>query len=354
MGNPTNCVSLQVAVCFRMLLSVLELSPILQGGRASDAFTSSVELARHAERLGFHRFWVAEHHNIPGVASSATAVLIGHIAGKTSRIRVGSGGVMLPNHAPLVIAEQFGTLESLYPGRIDLGLGRAPGGDPATARALRRGSGNGPDTFPQDVQELLSYFEPGRAGQLVRAVPGDGLRVPIYLLGSSDFSARLAARLGLPFAFASHFAPDSLELALEIYRRKFQPSSWLQESHVIVGMNVVAADTDGAASRLFTSMQQQFLNLVRGVPGELQPPQDEIHHRMSPMEARQVRRMLRFSAVGSPETVRRKLEEVISTTGADEIMATSQIFDHEDRLRSIAILGEVGGSLARLESCRGF
>jgi len=332
--------------------SVLDLSPIVQGGTAAEAFANTLELARHAERLGFHRFWLAEHHNFPGVASAATAVLIAHVAAGTSRIRVGSGGIMLPNHAPLVIAEQFGTLESLFPGRIDLGLGRAPGGDPAATRALRRNSGTGPDTFSEDVAELRSYFQPPRPGQSLRAVPGAGLRVPLYLLGSSDFSARLAARLGLPFAFASHFAPDSLTLALDLYRRGFQPSEEFQKPHTIVVVNVVAAETDAAALRLFTSLQQQFLGLLRGLPQELQAPREDLGQLMSPAEARQVRRMTHYGAIGSAGTVRRRLEEIIDETRADEIMVTAQIHGRGERLRSFEILAQVrevlaGGSLSR-------
>src|SRR3954468_11969063 len=279
-------------------LSVLDLSPILQGGDAALALRNTLDLARHAERWGYRRFWLAEHHNMPGVASAATAVVIGHVAGGTSTIRVGAGGIMLPNHAPLVIAEQFGTLESLYPGRIDLGLGRAPGGDQATARALRRNLGSGGDTFPRDLAELLSYFRKAEPGQAVRAVPGEGLEVPVWLLGSSDFSARLAARLGLPFAFASHFAPDYLLGALALYRRHFTPSEWLSEPHAMVGVNVFAADTDAEARRQFTSVQQAFLNLVRGRPREIPPPVATMDGLWSGPERFHVERMTRCSAVG--------------------------------------------------------
>src|SRR3954471_3582397 len=257
-------------------ISVLDLAPIREGATAADAFRNSLDLARHAERWGYRRFWLAEHHNIPGIASAATAVVIGHVAGGTSRIRVGAGGVMLPNHAPLVIAEQFGTLASLYPGRIDLGLGRAPGGDRQTTHALRRNLDGTEDDFPRDVAELQSYFRPARPGQAVRAIPGEGLDVPIWLLGSSDFSARLAAELGLPFAFASHFAPDYLLPALELYRENFKPSERLAEPYAMVGVNVIAGDTDAQARRLFTSLQQQFLNMVRGKPGQLPPPVDDM------------------------------------------------------------------------------
>src|SRR3954453_1511754 len=251
---------------------VLDLSPICQGGSPGQSFRNTLDLAQHAERWGYHRYWLAEHHNIPGVASAATSVVIGYVAGGTSRIRVGAGGIMLPNHAPLVIAEQFGTLESLYPGRIDLGLGRAPGGDAATARALRRFLGSSGDTFPADVRELMGYLAPASPTALIRAVPGAGLTVPLYLLGSSDFSARLAAESGLPFSFASHFAPDYLHEALALYRRHFEPSEHLERPRVMVAANVFAADADAEARRLFTSAQQQFLNLVRGTPGQLPPP----------------------------------------------------------------------------------
>jgi luciferase family oxidoreductase group 1 len=336
-----------------ILHSALDLAPITQGSDAAQAFRNTLDLAQHAEEWGYHRYWLAEHHNIAGIASAATAVVIGHVAGGTSRIRVGSGGIMLPNHAPLVIAEQFGTLESLYPGRIDLGLGRAPGGDQTTARALRRGLGSSGDTFPQDVAELQSYFAPAVAGQPLRAIPGVGLNVPIYLLGSSDFSARLAAELGLPFGFASHFAPDYLHAALEIYRRDFQPSAQLAQPHVIVCANVIAADTDAEAARLFTSLQQAFLGIISGARSELLPPVSTMEGRWNAMEEAYVRRMLRCSAVGSPETVRSELEALIDATGADEIIATAQVFDHRARLRSFEITAgvfdEINASRATLQ-----
>ncbi len=324
--------------------SILDLAPIREGGTAAEALGNSLDLARHAERWGYRRYWVAEHHNIPGVASSATAVVIGHIAAGTDHIRVGSGGIMLPNHAPLVIAEQFGTLESLYPGRIDLGLGRAPGGDQRTAMALRRYL-KGADTFPQDLEELRGYFRkaeagPGR-GQVVRAVPGEGLDVPIWLLGSSDFGARLAAELGLPFAFASHFAPDYLLTALSIYRENFRPSESLDRPYAMVGVNALAADTDAEAVRLFTSLQQAFLNLIRGMPGPIKPPVESMEGRWSAAERAQVGRMTRVSVVGSPETVRRGLEAVIEATDADELMLAGHVHDHDARLRSFEILAEV-------------
>ncbi len=334
-------------------LSVLDLAPIREGGTVADAFRNALDLARHAERWGYKRYWVAEHHNIPGIASAATAVVIGHIAGGTSRIRVGSGGIMLPNHAPLVIAEQFGTLESLYPGRIDLGLGRAPGGDQRTAQALRRKLGSSGDSFPQDLLELQSYFRPAAPGQAVRAIPGEGLDLPIWLLGSSDFSAQLAAALGLPFAFASHFAPDYLYAALDLYRRDFQPSATLAEPYAMVGVNVIAADTDAEARRLFTSLQQLFVKLVRGTPRQLPPPVVSMDGRWSPAERAHVERMTRVSVVGSPGAVREGLETILTETGADEVIATAQIFDHAARLRSFEILSRVHGILAGSEADSG-
>lgn len=317
--------------------SVLDLSPIRQGGTAADSFRATLDLARHVEQWGYHRFWLAEHHNIPGVASAATAVLIGHVAGGTSTIRVGAGGIMLPNHAPLVIAEQFGTLELLYPGRIDLGLGRAPGGDMPTARALRRDLQFGGDDFPDQVRELQGYFRHGGPGTGVHAIPGEGLDVPLYLLGSSDFSARLAAALGLPFAFASHFAPDYLLAALDLYRSHFQPSSMLDRPYVMVGVNLVAAETDAEAAILFTSIQQMFLNLIRGAPGRLPPPIESMDERWNAAERATVDRMTRVSLVGSSDTIRRQLETLLKATNADEFIAASQIFDHAARLRSFEI-----------------
>src|SRR5437763_14638858 len=296
-------------------LSLLDLSPIIEGGDAALAFRNTGDLAQHAERWGYHRYWLAEHHNLPGIASAATSVVIGHVAGKTKTIRVGAGGIMLPNHAPLVIAEQFGTLESLFPGRIDLGLGRAPGSDERTARALRRNLGSSGDTFPQDVLELQSYF--AGTDTRVQAVPGAGLNIPLYLLGSSDFSARLAAELGLPFAFASHFAPDYLEVALHLYRRDFQPSAQLAKPYVVIGAGVFAADTDAEARRLFTSAQLQFLSLVRGRPGKLPPPVDSIDDLSSPPEPAAVEPRTRYAAVGSPETIRRRFQEFLDQTNAD-------------------------------------
>jgi luciferase family oxidoreductase group 1 len=326
--------------------SVLDLSPVVQGSSPADALRNTLDLARHAERWGYRRYWLAEHHNMPGIASAATAVVIGHVAAGTKTIRVGSGGVMLPNHSPLVIAEQFGTLESLFPGRIDLGLGRAPGTDSRTTLALRRDAGHSVDTFPQDVAELQGYFAPVREGQAVRAVPGAGLNVPIWLLGSSLFSAQLAADLGLPFAFASHFAPDYLMIALEAYRGGFKPSATLASPYAMVGVNVFAADTDQESRRLMTSVQQQWINLRRGTPGLLQPPVDSMDGRWSPEEKAGVDRALAISAVGSPETVRRGLSTIVELTRADELIIASHIYDHRARVRSFEIAAGVRDTLA--------
>jgi luciferase family oxidoreductase group 1 len=321
--------------------SVLDLAPVRAGGTITEAFRNTLDLARHAEMWGYRRFWLAEHHNMTGIASAATSVLIGYVAGGTASIRVGSGGVMLPNHAPLVIAEQFGTLESLYPDRIDLGLGRAPGTDQRTMRALRRHLVSDEDDFPQALAELQSYFAPAGPGQAVRAVPGAGLRVPIWLLGSSLYSAQLAAALGLPFAFASHFAPDQMMRALEVYRNSFRPSEALKEPYAMLCVNVFAADTDAEAERLFTSLQQQFLNLRRGTPGPVPPPVETMEGRWAEFERAGVERALAFSVVGSPVAVRRGLEAFIGATRANELMVTAQIFDHAARLRSFEIVAEV-------------
>ena len=325
--------------------SVLDLAPIPQGSDAAEALRNTRDLAQHAERLGYKRFWLAEHHNMTGIASAATAVVIGHVAGGTSTIRVGSGGIMLPNHAPLIIAEQFGTLASLYPGRIDLGLGRAPGTDQLTSRALRRHLGS-VDDFPRDVLELQSYFRPASPGQLVRAVPGAGLDVPIWLLGSSLFSAELAAGLGLPFAFASHFAPQLLLPAVEMYRAHFRGSKDLEHPYVMLAVNVLAADTDPAAKRLFTSMQQQFLNLRRGTAGPLPPPVDSMDSVCSAAELAGLQQVLSRSFVGSKETVRRGMKRFIQELLPDEIMVTGHIFDHAARVRSFEIAAQVREELA--------
>ncbi|SDR73965.1 LLM class flavin-dependent oxidoreductase [Opitutus sp. GAS368] len=325
--------------------SVLDLSNIVQGGTVAGALDRSRELARHAEALGYRRFWLAEHHNMPGIASAATAVVIAHVAAGTSTIRVGSGGIMLPNHAPLVIAEQFGTLAALFPGRIDLGLGRAPGTDQPTARALRRGGSDVSDSFPRDVTELQSYFQPAVPGQVVQAVPGAGLDVPIWLLGSSLFGAQLAAVLGLPFAFASHFAPDYLEQALTLYRQGFQPSATLAQPYAMAAIGVVAADTDAAATRLFTSLQQSFVLLRRGTPGLLPPPVDRMDGRWTPTERAGVEHAFREAVVGSPATVKRGLESFLQRTGVDELMVTAAIHDHTARLRSFELVAQVRDSL---------
>ncbi len=326
-------------------LSVLDLAPIVEGGDAAQALRHSLDLARHAEAWGYRRYWVAEHHNLDGVASSATAVLVGHLAAGTRTIRVGSGGVMLPNHAPLVIAEQFGTLATLFPGRIDLGLGRAPGTDRPTMRALRRhlAGGDEEEGFPRDVQELIAYLGDGVPGQTVRAIPGMGTKVPVWLLGSSLYSAQLAAYLGLPFAFASHFAPDMLLQALEIYRATYRPSTEWPKPHAMVGVNVVAADTDLEAARLFTSIQQRFLGMQRGQRGPLPRPiaPEAMEAMWSPAEKAGVERMLAASATGSPETVRRQLQALISRTQADELIVAGAVHDHAARLRSYELLSSL-------------
>jgi luciferase family oxidoreductase group 1 len=318
-------------------ISILDLAPVAEGSGPADALRHSLDLAQHAERWGYTRFWLAEHHNMAGIASAATSVVIGYVAGGTRTIRVGAGGIMLPNHAPLVIAEQFGTLEALYPGRIDLGLGRAPGTDQLTSRALRRDHTSA-DTFPQDVLELQAYFEPLQPGQRVQAVPGAGLRVPLWILGSSLFGAQLAGMLGLPFAFASHFAPDALMQALQVYRSTFQPSRQLERPHAMVGVNVIAADTDEEARYLFTSLQQRFTDMVRGTRGLLKPPIPSIESYWSAQEKVQASRMLACSFVGSPETVRGALAHFAQETGADELIVASAIYDHAARLRSYELL----------------
>ncbi len=322
-------------------LSVLDLSPVSEGSTAGEALRNSIDLAIHAERAGYRRYWMAEHHNMVGIASAATAVALAHAAEATSTIRIGAGGVMLPNHAPLVIAEQFGTLAALHPGRIDLGVGRAPGSDQITARALRRTlAGADVDSFPQDVLELIAYFEPAQAGQMVRATPGDGLRVPVWILGSSLYGAQLAAALGLPYAFASHFAPDAMVQALDIYRARFRPSQYSDKPHAMLGLSVIAADTDAEATRLFTSQQQAFARLRSGRPGKLPPPVDDIDAAITPMERANVDHALSCAVVGGPDTVRRGLQAFSARTGADELMVTAQIFDHSARLRSFRLTAQ--------------
>ncbi|WP_028227230.1 LLM class flavin-dependent oxidoreductase [Paraburkholderia ferrariae] len=323
--------------------SVLDLSPIPAGSHAGTALRNTLDLAQHAEQWGYHRYWLAEHHNMTGIASAATSVVIGYVAGGTRTIRVGSGGIMLPNHSPLVIAEQFGTLESLYPGRIDLGLGRAPGTDQTTARALRRDLQSSADAFPDDVAELQRYFAAPAEGQRVRAVPGAGLNVPLYILGSSLFGAQMAAAMGLPFAFASHFAPDQLLTALRLYRSQFRPSATLAKPHAIVGVNVFAAGTDDEARWLFTSLQQQFLNLRRGTSGPLPAPMTALD--ANEFELAGVAHSLGCSVVGSRETVRAGLASVIEQTGADELIVTAQIHDHAARLKSFEMTAEAREAL---------
>ena len=319
--------------------SVLDLSPIVEGGDARRALLETTELAKAAERMGYTRFWLAEHHNMPGIASAATAVLIGHVAGGTSSIRVGAGGIMLPNHAPLQVAEQFGTLGALYPGRIDLGLGRAPGTDQAATRALRRYY-QGAEEFPADVVELLRYFEPAQEGQAVQAVPGAGIEVETWILGSSLFGAQLAAALGLPYAFASHFAPAALDDAVAVYRRTFKPSARLDKPHVMLALNVVAADTDAEARRLFTTQQQAFVNLRRGRPGLVPPPlasAEAMDAYCTPAERAGVDAALACAVVGSPDTVRTGLRAFVERYQPDELMLTANVFDHASRLKSFEL-----------------
>ncbi|MEQ1951378.1 LLM class flavin-dependent oxidoreductase [Mesorhizobium sp. CN2-181] len=328
-------------------LSVLDLSPVPEGSGVSQSLANTLDLARHAEALGYKRYWLAEHHNMPGIASAATAVVIGHVAAGTRKIRVGAGGIMLPNHAPLIIAEQFGTLSALFPGRIDLGLGRAPGTDMATARALRRNLEAGVDGFPNDVVELIAYFRPAQPNQHVRAVPGEGEDVKVWILGSSTYGAQLAAILGLPYAFASHFAPAEMEHAIDIYRSRFQPSEDCPAPRLMLGLNVVAADTDAEAKLLFSSLQQAFVNLRSGRPGKLPPPVEGYADDLDPMAKTMLAQALSCAIVGGPETVRRGLEAFIRRTGADELMVTAQIFDHQARKRSFEILAGAHGEMAK-------
>ena len=325
-------------------LSVLDLSPIVNGGDARRALLETTDLAKAAERLGYTRFWLAEHHNMPGIASAATAVALAHVAANTRTIRVGSGGVMLPNHAPLVVAEQFGTLEALHPGRIDLGLGRAPGTDGETARALRRYF-EAADQFPRDVLELQAFLAEPVEGQRVTAWPGAGSKVPIWLLGSSLFSAELAAQLGLPFAFASHFAPELLLPALRTYREGFRPSPQLERPYAMAAFNVFAADTDAEAQRLSTSMQQAFAAVVTGKPGRLKPPVDDIAAVLDARQIAAVESRLTYAAIGGRETVRAKLAEFIALTGVEEVMVTGMIHDLDARIRSLEITAEAAAGV---------
>lgn len=327
-------------------LSVLDLSPVPEGGDVAQSLANTLDLARHTERLGYRRYWLAEHHNMPGIASAATAVVIGHVAAGTSAIRVGAGGIMLPNHAPLMVAEAFGTLAALHPGRIDLGLGRAPGTDQITAHALRRSmNASSVDSFPNDVVELMHYFKPVEPGQRVQAVPGAGLDVPVWILGSSLYGAQLAAMLGLPYAFASHFAPAELERAVAIYRERFEPSEHLKEPYVMLGVNVTAADTDEEARFLFSSTQQAFVNLRSGRPGKLPPPVEGFHETLGDAEKAILAHTLSCAIVGSRETVRGGLAAFVGRTGADELMVTAQVFDHARRVRSYEILAEAAAEL---------
>jgi len=328
-------------------LSVLDLAPIVAGGDAAQALNNSRDLARHAERLGYRRFWLAEHHNMPGIASAATAVAIAHVAAGTSTIRVGAGGVMLPNHAPLIIAEQFGTLTSLYPDRIDLALGRAPGTDQLTARALRRNLNANMDDYPRDVMELIHYFQSAEPGQLVRAIPGAGTKVPVWILGSSTYGAQLAAALGLPYAFASHFAPAELDTAIAIYRANYRPSEENPKPYVMVGASVIAAATDEEARRLFSSQQQAFVNLRTGNPGPLPPPVDRFEENLDPRARFILDQGLSCAMVGSPATVRHGLKEFAERTRADEIIATANIYDHAARVQSFEIAAAAARELEK-------
>lgn len=326
-------------------LSILDLCPVIEGATPRDALRNSLDVIQHAERWGFQRYWVAEHHNMRGIASSATAVVIGHLAGGTSTIRVGAGGIMLPNHAPLVIAEQFGTLASLYPDRIDLGLGRAPGTDQVTANALRRTLNGSVDDFPRDVQELQHYLGEPQAGQQVLAVPGAGTHVPLWILGSSLYGASLAAMLGLPYAFASHFAPAYMDAAIDLYRERFEPSAQLDKPHIMLGFNVCAAETDAEANLLRTSALQSFARLRRGTPGQMPPPLANFEQSLSAGEQQMLADIMRCSAVGSAATVREQMQSFIASTGADELMLVSSIYDHGKRLRSLEIAAEIGATL---------
>ncbi len=326
-------------------LSVLDLSPITEGSDAGQALRNSLDLARHVEALGYRRFWMAEHHNLPGIASAATAVALAHVAGGTSTIRIGAGGIMLPNHAPLLIAEQFGTLAALHPGRVELGLGRAPGSDQVTARAVRRALLGGAENFPQDVVELMAYFQPAEPGQAVQAVPGAGLEVPIWILGSSLYGAQVAAYLGLPFAFASHFAPAMMMQAIQVYRERFRPSTQLALPHVMLGVVVVAAESDNEAQFLFSSLQQATLNNRIGHPGRVPPPVANFDAQLDPYARAILADSQSCAIIGAPDTVRRGLEDFIRRTGADELMVTANIFDHAKRKHSFEIVAQVHGGM---------
>lgn len=320
-------------------LSILDLVRVTEGTGPKGALDNARDVAAHAEALGYTRYWVAEHHNMPGIASAATSVVLSHIAAGTKTIRIGAGGIMLPNHAPMVIAEQFGTLAQLHPGRIDLGLGRAPGTDQMTVRALRRAL-TASDNFPQDVLELQAYFAPAEPGQRLQAVPAAGTQVPLWILGSSTYGAQLAAELGLPYAFASHFAPDALMMALDLYRSRFKPSEQLAAPHAMIGVNIIAAETDAEARRLATTQQMSFANIFRGARGLSQPPIDDIDDYWSPTEKAQAAQMLARSIYGSPQTIRTEIAALVAETGADELMIVSDVYDHEARLRSLEIIAE--------------
>ncbi|WP_209868672.1 LLM class flavin-dependent oxidoreductase [Paenibacillus silagei] len=344
MRNASTIGGIHVKQLHDIPFSVLDLAPIREGGTAADSFHNTLDLARHAEKWGYNRYWLAEHHNMTGIASSATSVVIGHVAAGTKTIRVGSGGIMLSNHAPLVIAEQFGTLESLYPGRIDLGLGRAPGSDQAAARALRRSLGSDGSEFPEQLSELRAYFDPEGSGSRpagVRAVPGEGLNIPIWLLGSSGFSAQLAGQLGLPFAFASHFAPDYLLPALHLYRTSFKPSAVLDKPYVMVGLGITAADTVEEARRLATSQQQQFLNIIRGRTGKLQPPVDSLDGIWTSQEKALLMSKQQYSIAGDQALIEERLLQILEETGADEWIIASQIYDHSARLHSYELVADL-------------
>lgn len=321
--------------------SVLDLAPINQGSDSTEAFRNALDLARHAERWGYRRFWMAEHHSMPGIASAATAVALAYVGAGTSTIRIGAGGIMLPNHSPLVIAEQFGTLESLYPGRVDLGLGRAPGTDQAAANALRRNLDSDPNQFPRDVIELMDYFRPAQPGQRVRAIPGEGLKIPVWILGSSLFGAQLAAMLGLPYAFASHFAPQQMMDAIAVYRQSFRPSEQLDRPYLMLGFNVFAGESDAEGQLLASSMQQAFVSLRTGQPTPLKPPVPDYLDSLSPPERAMLEPIFACSAVGSRTTVAAAIEAFVARTGADELMITSQVFDHQARLRSFEIAADI-------------
>ncbi|WP_300375952.1 LLM class flavin-dependent oxidoreductase [Henriciella sp.] len=325
--------------------SVLDLAPIVEGSDAREALARARRLATHADRLDYNRYWLAEHHNIPGIASAATSVMIAHAGQDTEKIRLGAGGIMLPNHAPIMVAEQFGTLDAIYPGRIDLGLGRAPGGDQAVAHALRRTLIGGEDRFPKEVVELQAYLDDTEPGQRVQAVPGAGTKVPLWILGSSTFGAQLAAHLGLPYAFASHFAPGAMKQAISIYRETFQPSEQLKEPYVMLGFNMIAADTDGEAQHLATSLRRTFVNLRRGTPKQMAPPDPGFEDEILPHERTMLDQVLSCSAIGSPETVKESVSKFVSETGADELILATSVFDEKARMRSYEIAADVRESL---------